>query len=175
MTIYTKKGDFGETGIYGNKRLPKDDILIQTIGSLDELNASVGYLISLVSDKNITSLLQDIQNSIFSIGAMVQAVPTKTTKNTVDTHELEHWIDIWDTQLPKLSHFILPGGGNTGAWCHMTRTICRKTERNIIALTKKQTLSKNIIPYLNRLSDFFFVLARKLNAENTIPEKFWKA
>ncbi len=178
MPIYTKKGDGGETGLPGKRRLAKADPLFEVLGTLDETNASVGLACSWLETKNapLRNQLAQIQRHLLTIGAYLAAdVPSQQTLTDLatDTSTAERLIDEWDSQLPELKNFILPGGSQAGATLHLCRTIVRRLERNYQRLPDHQKVAE-ISTYLNRLSDFFFQAARWINYQQNQPESIWK-
>jgi len=180
MKIYTKTGDGGETGLFGGERVSKNAIRIEAYGLIDELNAFIGLTIIEVSDKGVKVLLQKIQNWLFSIGADLATPDDKKTKklNVFRTPEeyysyLEKEIDKYESKLEELRNFILPGGTRGAALLHICRTIARRAERMVVALNNTVKIGNNIIIFLNRLSDLFFVLARFDNAINGTPDIKW--
>ena len=185
MKIYTKTGDDGTTGLFGGTRVPKYNLRIEAYGTIDELNCHIG----LVRDQNIESTLHQqlikIQNDLFTLGAML-ATPKdkevlksgKERLNIPKINEssvlfLEHAIDNMDKKLPTMTHFVLPGGHPTVSYCHIARCICRKAERLSVELSHETSIEKIILTYLNRLSDYLFVLARKLTYDNNVDEIPW--
>jgi cob(I)alamin adenosyltransferase len=180
MKIYTKTGDGGETGLFGGERVPKNAIRIEAYGTIDELNAFIGLTIIEVSDKGVKDLLQQIQNRLFSIGADLATPDDEKTKklNVFRTPEeyylfLEKEIDNYQSKLKELRNFILPGGTRGAALLHICRTITRRAERMVVALNNTVKIGNNIIIFLNRLSDLFFVLARFDNAISGTPDIKW--
>ena len=180
MKIYTKTGDGGETGLFGGERVSKNAIRIEAYGTIDELNAFIGLTIIEVSDKGIKDLLQKIQQWLFSIGADLATPDDEKTKklNVFRTPEeyylyLEKEIDKYSSKLDELRNFILPGGTKGAALLHICRTITRRAERMVVALNSTVKIGKNIIIFLNRLSDLFFVLARFDNAVSGTPDIKW--
>jgi cob(I)alamin adenosyltransferase len=180
MKIYTKTGDGGETGLFGGERVSKNEIRIEAYGTIDELNAFIGLAIIEVSDKSIKDLLQKIQNWLFSIGADLATPDDEKTKklNVFRTPEeyylyLEKEIDKYESKLDELRNFILPGGTKGAALLHICRTITRRAERMVVALNSTVKIGNNIIIFLNRLSDLFFVLARFDNAISSTPDIKW--
>jgi len=164
MKIYTKTGDKGETSLFNGERRSKDDIRIEAYGNVDELNSFLGLLVAKVNDKELKQVLMDIQKNLFDLGSML-ANPTNTSKaviNEEDIEELERGIDNMNENLPDLKTFILPGGNESGSLAHVCRTICRRAERRTISLANQADIDSITIKYLNRLSDYFFVLSRKL-------------
>ena len=180
MKIYTKTGDGGETGLFGGERVSKNAIRIEAYGTIDELNAFIGLTIIEVSDKGVKDLLQKIQNWLFSIGADLATPDDEKTKklNVFRTPEeyylnLEKEIDNYENKLEELRNFILPGGTRGAALLHICRTITRRAERLVVALNNTVKIGNNIIIFLNRLSDLFFVLARFDNAISGTPDIKW--
>ncbi len=181
MKIYTKTGDKGETGLFGGERVSKNSFRIDAYGTIDELNAFIGLVIIEVSDKSVKDLLQKIQNWLFSIGADLATPDNERTKklNVFRTTEeyylyIENEIDKYESKLDELKNFILPGGTKGAALLHICRTITRRAERMVVALNSTVKIGNNIIIFLNRLSDLFFVLARFDNAVTGTPDIEWK-
>jgi len=181
MKIYTKTGDSGETGLFGGERVSKNTIRIEAYGTIDELNAFIGLTIIEVSDKSVKDLLQKIQNWLFSIGADLATPDNEKTKklNVFRTSEeyyryIEKEIDKYESKLDELRNFILPGGTKGAALLHICRTITRRAERMVVALNSTVKIGNNIIIFLNRLSDLFFVLARFDNAVTGTPDIEWQ-
>lgn len=179
MKIYTKFGDFGETALYGGKRIPKDALLIEAIGTVDELNAYIGYAQTQIKDADLSELLDRIQNHLFAVGADL-ATP-ESHKKSIEirisdefTLEMEKVIDVLSDELPRLTNFILPGGGTAGALLHVARAVCRRGERCVVRLSRETDLNPEIIRCLNRLSDLLFVFARVVNHRSQMPEPIWK-
>lgn len=181
MAIYTKTGDDGMTSLVGGKRVSKDDIRIASYGSVDELSAEIGLLITYCKDDDDKRFLQQVQRDLFSIGGYL-ATDLNTTElreRAVVTDEgiegLEHEIDSLEAALPKLHSFILPGGSRAACVCHVCRTVCRRAERHIVRFINSQELSvdNNALKYINRLSDYLFALSRKLNVDEGVDEVTW--
>ncbi len=192
--IYTKTGDRGETGLLGGVRVPKTDPRIETYGTLDELNASLGMVIALLETEerknartenslsirsSVPPFIRQIQADLFSIGAYL-ATPAELRSDdspvTGDrVKELEGQIDAWQATLPPLTNFILPGGSVAGAALHVARTVNRRAERRLVALATTETLPNTLLTYVNRLSDFLFVAARIVNHERGVSETLWGA
>lgn len=178
MKIYTKTGDKGFTSLIGGTRVPKYHLRIETYGTVDELNSYIG----LVRDQDIHAkqkeVLKEIQDRLFTIGASLASDPGKSRMNIPDLNDsdielLEREIDSMDQTLPELKHFILPGGSTAVSFCHVARCICRRTERLAVQLSEESFVDKNVIIYLNRLSDFLFTLARKICIDQQINENIW--
>ena len=180
MKIYTKFGDSGETALYGGTRLGKDEPRIEAIGTVDELNAYIGYAQTLVDDADLSELMARVQNHLFDVGADL-ATPTTHTKADefripADfTTEMETVIDTLSAELPPLTNFILPGGCTAGATLHIARVVCRRSERCVVRLARESEVNPEIIRSLNRLSDLLFVLARTVNFRAQAPEPIWKS
>ena len=184
MKIYTKTGDNGTTGLIGGSRLPKHDLRIECYGTVDELNSYLGLIRDQEISSDSKSGLINIQEQLFTIGAILAMDPAleqsskgKRFQNPSIKPEattfLETTIDTMNAALPTLTHFILPGGHTTVSYCHIARSICRRAERNTTKLHSEQPVSTEVLIYLNRLSDFLFVLARKLSKELCAEEIKW--
>ncbi len=185
MKIYTRTGDRGDTTLLGGERVQKTDVRVEAFGAVDELNASLGLALARDEDRLIDhALLRAVQDDLFAIGARLAAadpeaaarkgtIPAFRTERRVS--ELEAWIDSLDTELEALTTFILPGGTELGAQVHVCRTICRRAERAIARLSEEQPeLDQAVLPYMNRLSDLLFTLARSCNARAGRPETPWR-
>ena len=179
MKIYTKTGDQGITSLLGGVRVPKSDLRIDAYGTLDELNAYIGLLRDQDVNKKRSELLKTIQDRLFTIGADLATVPGKDKVKKPDLHPedvevLEKEMDAMDAELPMLTSFILPGGHTAVSFCHLARTVCRRSERIVVELASEEPVAELIIQYLNRLSDFLFVLGRKMAQELEVEEVTWK-
>lgn len=170
MKIYTKTGDKGETSLFGGERVSKKSDRIETYGTVDELNSFIGLAVTEVHDPDVRDLLIKIQNQLFIVGSDLATPKTgKTLKLKILRvppkfyKDIEKAIDHFDAQLESLKNFILPGGSKSAALLHICRTISRRTERRVVALNDTMNVGSNIIIFLNRLSDLFFVLARYEN------------
>lgn len=176
--IYTKTGDAGETALFGGKRLPKCHLRIEAYGTVDELNSYLGLVRDCVLDGHTRQLLKEIQDRLFVLGANLATDPSKEPAapdlHLSDIELLEKEIDLMEASLPPLKNFILPGGHTTVSFCHIARCVCRRAERLVVALDMEEQIEPVIITYLNRLSDFLFVLARKLARDNGAEEVIWK-
>src|SRR3989338_10496843 len=170
-TIYTRRGDFGATGLRHGQRVSKNDSRIQVLGAVDELNCWLGYVRSLAIDKKVESALTQIQHHLFIIQARL-AAPDKWAPKLVAKHVawLEQQCDFFDARLPKLVHFILPGGVAAGGGALVGRAICRRAERSLVALHERAPVPPALLKYLNRLSDLLFILARFENHRAQQPE-----
>ena len=180
MKIYTKTGDTGETSLFGGTRIPKNSLRIDTIGTIDELNACIGTARSQIGDAEIRNLLHRIQNELFNIGADLATLDTHSKSDDLRissafVETLEKDIDGLEKQLAPLTNFILPGGSVAGSTLHLARTVCRRSERSVVSLADSESTNPLILPYLNRLSDFLFVLARLVNYRLGQPEPLWES
>jgi cob(I)alamin adenosyltransferase len=177
MKIYTKKGDKGETSLIGGKRVKKSHARLHAYGTVDELNSYVGLLCDSIEDKKIRKELLEIQDRLFTLGSLLAATPDSKMKlpslNDSDIKNLENSIDTMNEELPEMRSFVLPGGHKTVSICHITRTICRRAERWTIALNENESIDHLIPAYLNRLSDYFFVLARYMSKILNVSENPW--
>ena len=180
MKIYTKTGDKGVTSLIGGTRVPKHHIRIETYGTVDELNSYIGMIRDLSGQSDHQNvLLNEIQDRLFTIGSLLAADPEKSRMKLPDLHEsdvalLENEIDGMNEYLPELRAFILPGGHPTASWCHLARCVCRRCERLVSHLAEENEVHPLVIVYLNRLSDYLFVLARKVLLDQKKPEINWK-
>jgi cob(I)alamin adenosyltransferase len=180
IKIYTKTGDDGTTGLVGGTRLKKFNQRLEAYGTIDELNASIGVIVSECYDSDVKISLVKIQNKLFNIGSRLASDEkgdefTKQLSLKIEDIEfLEYEIDKFEKSLPELKNFILPGGSKSGANCHVARTICRRAERRILEFAEQNKVQPEIIQYVNRLSDFLFVLARKINNDAGFKETSWK-
>lgn len=178
--IYTKTGDDGTTGLVGGSRVKKYDLRLESYGTVDELNASIGVIRSYDNGSDVEELLLKIQNKLFNIGSRLASdekgkeFTDKLVVKTEDVEMLEKAIDKYHETLPELSNFILPGGELSAAQCHMARTICRRAERRILEFSEQTPVEPELIKFINRLSDYLFVLARKLSHDKGIAETTWK-
>jgi cob(I)alamin adenosyltransferase len=180
--IYTKTGDAGKTSLIGGTKVPKSHIRIQAYGTVDELNAFTGLLNDQLSDMHSRELLREIQDRLFTIGSFLASDPNKKIAMAIpnlkesDIFLLENEIDQMNEKLPEMKSFILPGGHMSVSTAHVCRTICRRAERLIVELNEKEHLDQPlIIKYLNRLSDYFFVLARWIGHLLGVEEIKWVA
>jgi cob(I)alamin adenosyltransferase len=185
MKVYTKTGDTGTTALFGGTRVSKHHIRIESYGTVDELNSHIG----LIRDQEINVLyknvLIEVQDRLFTVGAILATPPEKETlKNgekrlqnlgiqETDIEFLENEIDTMETQLPPMTHFVLPGGHTTVSYCHIARCVCRRAERLAVHLNDIEPTDEMVIKYLNRLSDYLFVLARKLTLDLNADEVKW--
>lgn len=176
--IYTKTGDRGETSLFGGKRLPKNHLRIEAYGTVDELNSWIGLVRDCVEQDAVRTLLKEVQDRLFMLGSNLASDPDKDMitpdVQETDIEKLETAIDVMNEALPPLKNFILPGGHITVSYCHIARCVCRRTERNVVALAQNEAVEGIIIRYLNRLSDYLFVLCRKLAQDLGVEEVVWK-
>lgn len=179
MKIYTKTGDKGTTALFGGKRVSKADLRIDTYGTVDELNSYIG----LVRDQEVSAkrkdILVEIQDRLFTIGSILATEPGNTKVKIPSLLEsditvLEKEIDEMEAQLAPMKSFVLPGGHPSVSFCHVARTVCRRAERLVISLDAHEKVDPLIVQYLNRLSDYLFVLSRKMTAELGAEETPWK-
>ena len=182
--IYTKTGDKGETSLYGGTRVSKAAARVESYGTLDELNAFIGLAKAEISDEKVLNQLQKIQFDLFTVGSEA-ATPTDKMflangKNRLDLMisdkeitELEIWMDDFDAELEPLKFFILPSGGKAAATVHVCRTVCRRAERAMVFLNETEEVRPELIKYLNRLSDYLFILARYISKISGEKEDYW--
>ncbi len=175
MKIYTRGGDDGSTALFGGARVAKDDPRVEAYGSVDELNAVLGVLRTEPLPDDAGERLAEVQSALLTIGGML-ADPERRVgydEKALDPAGLEAWIDLMDEELEPLSQFILPGGIRAAAWSHLARTVCRRAERRVRALAEGGAEVAAVLPYLNRLSDALFTLARLINARAGVPDPEW--
>ncbi|MEO2064671.1 MAG: cob(I)yrinic acid a,c-diamide adenosyltransferase [Christiangramia sp.] len=185
MKIYTKTGDSGETSLFGGTRVPKHHIRIESYGTVDELNSHIGLLRDQQVDETTKAELIEIQDRLFTMGSILATDPEKAVlKNgkerlnipkitNADILKLEQAIDRMNEDLPPMTHFVLPGGHHSVSFCHIARCVCRRAERLATALYDIEPFDKMVLQYLNRLSDYLFVLARKLTKTLQAEEIQW--
>jgi cob(I)alamin adenosyltransferase len=179
MKIYTKTGDIGETSLFGGKRVSKSALRIETYGTIDELNSFIGLVRDVQTDATQSEVLKEVQDRLFTIGATLASDPSSNAHKAVpdlfeeDVELLENAIDKMDESLPPITHFILPGGHIHVSYCHIARTVCRRAERLAVALNYQSEIDTLVIKYLNRLSDYLFVLARKMAQDLNVEETKW--
>lgn len=177
--IYTKTGDKGQTSLIGGTRLPKHHIRIEAYGTVDELNSFVGLVRDNISEKELFDLLIEIQDRLFTIGSLLASDPVKNKMQLPQLSEaditlLEKAIDKMNETLPEMKSFVLPGGHTTVSYCHIARCVCRRAERAVLKLSENEPVDALIYKYLNRLSDYLFVLSRKLTQDLKANEIPWK-
>lgn len=194
MKLYTKTGDNGMTSLCGGERVSKDDIRVEAYGTVDELNAHIGLLKSYLQSSHrsninsgecnhqdlsssIISFLEEVQRELFVVGgalAKESSITSKLPSVSALVVQLEHQIDGLTAAIPAQHNFIYPGGNLMSAQCHVCRTVCRRAERRIITLSKVAQIPEEIFPFMNRLSDYFFILSRYLNIKSDNSEKTWE-
>ena len=179
MKIYTKTGDQGETGLFGGKRVSKGDLRIDTYGTVDELNAYVGLLRDQEVNAKRKNVLVEIQDRLFTIGSILATAPGNDKVkipmlSKSDVSNLEKEIDMMEATLAPMKSFVLPGSHPSVSFGHVTRTVCRRAERLVIKLNEVEKIDALVIQYLNRLSDYFFVLCRKMTNELKVEETPWQ-
>lgn len=176
--IYTKTGDAGETSLFGGRRLSKDHLRIDAYGTVDELNSFLGLVSDVLEEEANRVLVRQIQSRLFDMGASLASDPEKfssgPTLRESDIVSLEEAIDRMDAALPPLKNFILPGGHLSVSYCHLARCVCRRAERLVVALARTEPVDEIVVKYLNRLSDFLFILARYQGFALGIPEVLWQ-
>jgi cob(I)alamin adenosyltransferase len=179
VKIYTKTGDRGETRLFDGTRVSKHDDRVDAYGAIDELNSFIGAAASFLQDPALSSMLAEIQKDLFSVGAQLadprfkerQGGKFQLSRDRITGLELA--IDGFDNELPPLRQFILAGGGHAGAMLHVARTVCRRAERRVVYLSEKVEVNPDVIEYLNRLSDFLFMMARAVNRREGKQEIPW--
>ena len=179
MKIYTKTGDQGTTSLFGGKRVSKSDLRIDAYGTVDELNSYIGLLRDQEVNKKRKEVLVEIQDRLFTVGSILATEPGNTKVKIpalieTDISLLEKEIDQMDLQLPPMKFFVLPGGHPSVSFGHVARTVCRRAERLVIALDHNEKVDELVVKYLNRLSDYLFVLCRMMTQELGVEETAWK-
>lgn len=177
--VYTKTGDKGETSLIGGTRLPKQHIRIEAYGTVDELNSFIGVVRDQGIDEHSKTVLIEIQDRLFTLGSLLAADPEKNKMKLPEIIEgdilfLEKEIDKMDEVLPEMKHFVLPGGHQAVSFCHVARCVCRRAERATLKLAENEKVEEIVYKYLNRLSDYLFVLSRKLAHDLKVEETPWK-
>ena len=185
MKVYTKTGDSGTTALFGGTRVSKDHIRIESYGTVDELNSHIGLIRDQEMNQHFKDILIEIQDRLFTVGAILATPPEKEVMKNgelrlqklgiveSDIELLEKEIDAMEDSLPQMTHFILPGGHTTVSYCHIARCVCRRAERLAVNLSHIETIDEMALKYLNRLSDYLFVLARKLSSDLKADEVKW--
>ncbi|MAN58969.1 MAG: ATP:cob(I)alamin adenosyltransferase [Flavobacteriaceae bacterium] len=185
MKIYTKTGDKGTTALFGGTRVPKHHIRIESYGTVDELNSHLGLIRDQEIDPHYKNILVHVQDRLFTLGAILATDPEKATLKSgkerlnipriseEDIAKLETEMDAMDEALPPMTHFVLPGGHTTVSYCHVARCVCRRAERMATLLHSEEPIDERVLQYLNRLSDYLFVLARKLTHDLQAEEIKW--
>ena len=185
MKVYTKTGDSGTTALFGGARVPKDHIRIESYGTVDELNSHIGLIRDQEIAQHYKDILIEVQDRLFTVGAILATPPDKEVMKNgelrlqklgiieSDIELLENEIDAMEDSLPQMTHFVLPGGHTTVSYCHIARCVCRRAERLAVHLSHNEPVADIAIKYLNRLSDYLFVLARKLSHDLNANEVQW--
>ncbi|HLP03822.1 MAG TPA: cob(I)yrinic acid a,c-diamide adenosyltransferase [Paludibacter sp.] len=179
MKIYTKTGDKGQTGLIGGTRVAKNDVRIEAYGTVDELNSFVGLLTTYVVDENL-AFLRQLQNQLFTVGSYLATDTSKVGLNPASVlnesavQAVEREIDRLDEALPPLSAFVIPGGSQSGALCHVCRTVTRRCERRLFDMNQHYSIDNQVFMFFNRLSDYFFVLSRFYTVQSGNEEIYWK-
>ena len=176
--IYTRTGDKGETGLVGGARVSKDSLRVEAYGNVDELNSILGIARAFLNDKELNDLLGELQSDLFVVGADLASTPGAQQRNIPRISKekiaaMEKAIDKFEAELSPLNYFILPGGGVVGSLLHNARTVARRAERRIVTLSKTEPINEQLIPYMNRLSDLLFVMARVTNRRENKAETEW--
>lgn len=180
MKIYTRKGDEGQTSLIGGTRVSKSHIRIEAYGTVDELNSYIGWLRDLSGEAVNPATLIEIQDRLFTIGSLLASDPETSKMKLPELKEedvlfLENEMDSLDRNLPEMKSFILPGGHQSSSCAHVARCVCRRAERSVVLLSENDTVNPLVVKYLNRLSDYLFVLSRHLSAFYKAIETPWKA
>ncbi|KIA84355.1 cob(I)yrinic acid a c-diamide adenosyltransferase [Kaistella solincola] len=184
MKIYTKTGDKGQTALYGGTRVSKASARVEAYGTIDELNSFIGVAKSEITDEQVLSQLKKIQFDLFTVGSESATPTDKLTMangksrlaleiSEKEIEELELWMDEIERGLQPLQYFILPGGGKSATSLHVCRTVCRRAERSLVFLNETEEIRPELLKYLNRLSDYLFVLARHASKLANEPEEYW--
>lgn len=184
MKIYTKTGDKGETALYGGTRVSKASARVESYGNIDELNSFIGVAKSQIDEAEVLAQLKKIQFNLFTVGSEAATPIDKLflangkprlslLLDENDINELEVWMDNFEEKLQPLQYFILPGGGKAATALHVARTVCRRAERSLVFLKESEEVRPELIKYLNRLSDYLFVLARYVSKLHNEPEEYW--
>ncbi len=184
MKIYTKTGDKGETALYGGTRVSKASARVESYGTIDELNSFIGFAKTEIKDEKVLAQLRKIQFDLFTVGSESATPTDKLTLangksrlalmiSDTEIEEIENWMDALEEELQPLQYFILPGGGKAATSLHICRTVCRRAERSLVFLNESEEVRPELIKYLNRLSDYLFVLARYMSKINNESEEYW--
>lgn len=177
MAIYTRFGDLGKTSLQGGVAVSKDDPRVVAYGSVDELNAMLGLVVAFSDDASVKSSMLKIQKDLFVIGSYLSSSGNKKRPFSIAPSrisEIESEIDGMEADMPPLHHFLIPGGCKIASLLHLSRTVCRRAERDIVALSKKSRIDNDVLTYMNRVGDLLFIRARYANYRKRIPEAIWK-
>lgn len=178
--VYTRTGDQGMTSLVGGARVPKTHVRLEAYGTVDELSAQLGLLATYLSDERDRQTVLGVQQTLFAVGSQLATDLSQTALRQASivtdaqVQAMEREIDRLDSPLPPLHAFVLPGGSRGAAVCHVCRTVCRRAERRILALAEGTEVDTRLLAYINRLSDYLFVLSRKMNHDAEIEEIFWE-
>lgn len=172
--IYTRTGDDGTTGLADGRRVPKEDMRIEAIGAVDELNSALGVLLAETLPEEIRDALTRVQHELFDLGGEL-SVPSHEVMTEAHVADLEERIEHFNAELAPLREFILPGGTRTAALAHLARSVCRRAERRVVALSRHEVVPRVVLMYVNRLSDLLFVLARALNRCAGVEDVLWRS
>jgi cob(I)alamin adenosyltransferase len=173
MSIVTKTGDKGDTGLYDRKiRIPKYSLEIEVLGTIDEANSFLGLAASSLNEQFLKNKVIQVQRNLFKLGSIIAGAKFSTSKSVVNKYEKE--IDAWTKMMPPLSNFVFPGGSQPAGFLFTARTVVRRTERLIVKLSREKEINPNVLIYINRLSDYLFTLARYVNFREGVKESFWK-
>lgn len=178
MKIYTKKGDEGKTGLIGGTRVSKHALRIDSYGTVDELNSFIGVVRDYTISEVYKKQLIEIQDRLFTIGSSLASDPDKSKMKipdllALDVESLEKWMDEMDSELPEMRFFVLPGGNHAVSFCHVARCVCRRAERLVVELAENDFVAPLVLVYMNRLSDYLFVLSRKIALDLKAEEQPW--
>jgi len=171
--IYTRTGDDGETGLGDGSRVSKDEFRIEAIGAIDELNSLLGVMLGAEMPDEVRTQLTEIQHQLFDLGGEL-SIPGHIIIKAAAVEQLEQHLDALNAELPMLKEFILPGGCPSAAYCHLARSVCRRAERRLVTLANTEMTNPAAVQYINRLSDYLFVLARHLNCNAQVADVLWK-
>lgn len=171
--IYTRTGDAGNTGLADGSRIPKDSLRIEVLGMLDETNAHLGLVLAQTLPQAVRDDLTVVQHALFDLGGEL-CLPGHVAITETDVQWLEQHLDGYNAELPPLKEFILPGGAPAAAHCHVARTVCRRAERALVALSRQESVRPQVLAFVNRLSDFLFVLSRTLARAGDHGEVLWE-
>ena len=171
--IATRTGDAGETGLGDGSRVAKDSARIQALGDIDELNSALGAVLAEDLPDALRSALEQVQHDLFDLGGEA-SIPGHTMVTEAHVARLDAWLEAWNAQLPALKEFILPGGSRAAACAHLARSVCRRAERSLVALARRETVGERARQYLNRLSDLLFVAGRMLNRHAGRGDVQWR-
>jgi cob(I)alamin adenosyltransferase len=183
VKVYTRGGDAGETSLFGGERIRKDALRVESYGAVDELNATLGVARAEIEAEDLQAILKELQNGLFDLGGELATpdVEERAKKgkeipriDASDVARLERWIDSLDEELEPLRSFVLPGGHRGAARLHLARTVARRAERRVVALSEREPVADAVLAYLNRISDLLFVLARVANRRAGVAESIWK-